>query len=188
MLLLLVAGCKEPEPRMWVRYTAPDSSFSIDIPKGYKVFNDKKSKTAFAKRPKFTLYWRIDTSDIAGMDIKSLECSYIDIPDGTKWFSPKQLLDHSINDFINRQYAIPAYGRVLTHVSSTIDTFQGQKLVAIVDVNKGDSLIVFLRQYLVGDRMYSLIVNGYKSYTDVVEVDRFLSSFKPRRSISTKHR
>lgn len=181
LLLLLIMGCRTHEPRVWIKYTAPDSSFSIDIPKDYKVFEDKKSKTAFGKRPEFTLYWRIDTLDIAGMDIKSLQCSYMDIPEARKAFSPKQLLDYSIGDFENRQYAIPKYGRVLKRDTAMVDSFPGRKLVAIEDVNKGDSLIVFVRHYLVGNRMYSLIVNGYKSYIDVVEVDRFLSSFKPRK-------
>jgi hypothetical protein len=62
--------------------------------------------------------------------------------------------------------------------TTSIRAFPGRALVAMEDVNKDDSLIVFVRYYLVRDRLYTLLINGYKSYTDQAQVDRFLGSFR----------
>ena len=176
-ILLVIAGCSGMEPRRWIRYVDKEKRFSIDIPRDFQSI-DRVERTAFGSLPVFTLYWRTAVFAIADMDVKLLELSNVDVSAALNTFSKEQLLDSAMSYFREHQYDINRNGRVIRFDSIRKSTFPGRYLIACEDVTKADSLIVFVKAYLVGSRLYTIKANGYKASIKAAVVDSFLNSFR----------
>lgn len=182
--LILFISCKSDEPRQWVNYSAKDNSFSIDIPQGFKEQVDEEN-VAFENRTVFSVYWRINAIAIASMDIKLLQCSYYDVSHISQRFTNDIILDSSVRFLLDSQYNISSRGRVIKIEKIASNEFPGRNIIAIEQIDQADSLLIFVRKYVVGKRLYTILANGYKDYTDSTQVYRFLNSFKLYQTVAT---
>jgi len=177
IIMLVVAGCSSNNQRKWTTFVDPDRQFSVNIPHDYRSLTETE-ETAFGANSCFYLYWRTSVFAIADMDIKLMELSYMDVSKALQRFTNDQLLDSAISFFRERQYRINSHGRIMRYEAIRMGAFPGRYLVACEDVNKADSLIVFVKAYLVGDRLYTIKANGYKTPINMIVVDSFMNSLR----------
>jgi hypothetical protein len=152
------------------------------IPNGYSTGSFKHEEFDAGG---FYVCWRIPGFLIADMDVKLMEVSYTDISKVRKMYSDEQLLDSSMA-YLMEGYAPKKYGRVTSSERISLDSFPGKSLSAVVDVNKDDSLRLFIRKYLVGNRIYTIHVNAYKMPMNQKAIDSFMNSFSVRSEGHTR--
>jgi len=176
LALVLLSSCRQNRPREWVNYIPDDSAFSISIPKGYSKGHFRHAEFDGAGN---YLSWRIPELLIADMDVKLMELSYVDIRNVRKMYSDDQLLDSSMN-YLAGSFVPEKNGRITSSEKIMLDSFRGRSFAAVVNVNKDDSLNLFIKKYLVGNRIYTVYVNAYKTPMNQKVVDSFMNSFRIR--------
>lgn len=174
ILFTLFSSCKEKNIK-WVKFKDENGKFELKIPEGFETYSGT-SIVAFGL-PEQSIYWRNPSLLTDKMGVKLLSFSYVDLPEKFKNYSSEKLLDSCVDHFSNTAYTIQKHGRVISNEKFMRKNYPGQKITAIVENGKEDSLFISVKILVAENMIYTLLANGYQQNLKLHEMDYFQNSF-----------
>jgi hypothetical protein len=167
LLIVIILSCRDKKAR-WATYTSTEGGFSVFMPEKPNT-TTKTLTTAFGKQKVHFVTWK--PQDLTLEKFSLIQISYTDFPAKFRrdTFTKNRLLDTSMS------MRIKDFSSDENQFAERIN-FNGYPALAYIYDKPLDNVVI-VKECIVNDRLYDLVIIAKKNYPTNAEIKDFFNSF-----------